>query len=231
MKIRNRAHFSTLRTEGAILPPDLLERIQEGDPDVGGLAPTDYHLLPGERLNEVISRSWKRMMSAWRRFQVDLERMPVDDPGTTVTRERLLLVLFQELGYGRLQTSRAIELDNRSYPVSHTWNNVPIHLVGARIDLDKRTAGVAGAARSSPHSMVQDLLNRSEGHLWAFLSNGSLLRILRDNISLVRQAYVEFDLQAMFEGEVYADFTLLWMLCHESRLEAEMPEDFWLEQW
>ncbi len=33
------------------------------------------------------------------------------------------------------------------------------------------------------------------------------------------------------EGEVYADFVLLWLLCHESRVEAERPEDCWLEQW
>ncbi len=231
MRIRHRSSFSSVRTEGAILPPDLLERVQEGDGDLGGLKPSDYHLQPGERLNEVVSRSWNRMLGAWRNFRSDLERLPEGDPGTTVTRERLLLVLFQELGYGRLQTSRAMEVDGKSYPVSHNWNGVPIHLVGARVELDRRTPGVAGAARSSPHSMMQELLNRSDDHLWAFLSNGDQLRILRDNISLVRQAYVEFDLHELFEGEAYADFTLLWMLCHESRVEAEVPEEFWLERW
>ncbi|MFV2044158.1 MAG: Eco57I restriction-modification methylase domain-containing protein, partial [Anaerolineales bacterium] len=231
MRLRHRTSFSTIRTEGAILPPDLLERIHEGDNDLGGLKERDYHLQPGERLNEVISRSWNRMLGTWRNIQADLKKLPDEDPGTTVTRERLLLVLFQELGYGRLQTTKALELEGKSYPVSHEWNRVPIHLVGARVGLDKRTPGVAGAARSSPHSMVQELLNRSDEHLWAFLSNGYQLRILRDNISLVRQAYVEFDLHDLFEGEAYSDFTLLWMLCHESRVEADVPEEFWLEKW
>ncbi len=231
MRLRHRTSFSTIRTEGAILPPDLLERIHEGDNDLGGLKERDYHLQPGERLNEVISRSWNRMLGAWRNIQADLKKLPDKDPGTTVTRERLLLVLFQELGYGRLQTTKALEIEGKSYPVSHEWNRVPIHLVGARVELDKRTPGVAGAARSSPHSMVQELLNRSDEHLWAFLSNGYQLRILRDNISLVRQAYVEFDLHDLFEGEAYSDFTLLWMLCHESRVEADEPEEFWLEKW
>ncbi|MHC4458682.1 MAG: Eco57I restriction-modification methylase domain-containing protein, partial [Planctomycetota bacterium] len=139
--------------------------------------------------------------------------------GTTITRERWLLPLFQELGYGRLITSRAIEIDGKSYPISHLWQHTPIHLVGCQIDLNRRTPGVAGAARSSPHSLVQELLNRSDEHLWAFLSNGLRLRILRDNISLTRQAYVEFDLEAMMEGEVYADFVLFWLLCHQSRVE------------
>ena len=79
--------------------------------------------------------------------------------------------------------------------------------------------------------MLQEFLNRSEEHLWGFVSNGLQLRILRDNVSFTRQAYVEFDLEAMFEGEVYSDFFILWLLCHQSRIEADVPEDCWLEKW
>ncbi len=42
---------------------------------------------------------------------------------------------------------------------------------------------------------------------------------------------MEFDLEAMMNGEVYADFVLLWLLCHQSRVEAERPEECWLEKW
>ena len=82
--------------------------------------------------------------------------------------------------------------------------------------------------------MVQEFLNRSAHDLWAFVSNGLKLLILRDNASLTRQAYVEFDLEGIFEGEAYADFRLLWMVCHQSRLEGtakDRPETCWLEQW
>ena len=79
--------------------------------------------------------------------------------------------------------------------------------------------------------MVQEYLNRSDDQLWAFLSNGLQLRILRDNVSLSRQAFVEFDLAAMMDGEIYADFALLWLLCHQSRVEAERQDGCWLEQW
>ena len=78
---------------------------------------------------------------------------------------------------------------------------------------------------------MQELLNRSDDHLWAFVSNGLRLRMLRDNVSLSRQAYVEFDLEAMMEGELYSDFVLLWLLCHQSRVEGERPEECWLEKW
>src|SRR5207302_6830169 len=98
-------------------------------------------------------------------------------------------------------------------------------------DLDHQTKGASGTLRNSPHSLVQELMNRSEHHMWGIVSNGLHLRILRDNVSLTRQAYVEFDLEALMNGEVYADFVLLWLLCHQSRVEAERPEECWLEKW
>jgi hypothetical protein len=78
---------------------------------------------------------------------------------------------------------------------------------------------------------VQEFLNRSEEHLWGFLSNGFTLRVLRDHHSLTRQAYVEFDLRAIMDGELYSEFLLLWMVCHQSRVEADEPGECWLETW
>src|SRR6266566_6903928 len=231
MQLRQRHQFTTIRTEGSILPADLLQRINEREAGLAGLKPEDYHLPGNLKLNEAINQSWNRLLGAWTAFRSALEKLPDTDPATTLTREKWLLPAFNELGYGRLLTARAIEIDGRSYPVSHGWQHTPLHLVGAGVDLDKRTAGVAGAARMSPHGLVQELLNRSEAHLWGMVSNGLRLRILRNNVSLTRQAYVEFDLEAMMDGEVYADFVLLWLLCHESRVEAEKPEECWLEKW
>jgi hypothetical protein len=221
MQTRARNVFATIRTEGALLPADLLARIAEGDPQVPGLAPDDYHLLPGEKINEATNRAWNRLLGAWTAFRAAMARRPPGDPATGETRDRWLLPLFQELGYGRLTPTRALDVDGKSFPVSHGWGHVPIHLVGAGVDLDRRTAGVAGAARTSPHSMVQELLNSSEAHLWAVVSNGLRLRLLRDTARLTKQAYVEFDLEAMMDGEVYSDFVLLWLLAHLSRVESE----------
>ncbi len=70
--------------------------------------------------------------------------------------------------------------------------------------------------------------------MWGFVSNGYRLRILRDNKSLTRQAFVEFDLLSMLEGQVYPDFKLLWLLCHQSSVEvddAAHPEHCRLERW
>lgn len=222
--------FQTIRTEGAILPPDILRRIAAEDVD--GMTPEAYHLPPGTKPRESIAQAWAALKGHWKAFQEARANLPESDlSGTAVTNERWLLPLFKELDYGRLVTSKSPEIDERVYPIERSYKYTPIHLIGCKLPLDRRTQGARGAATASPHSMVQEFLNRSSDHLWAFLSNGLQLRVLRDNVSLSRQAYVEFDLEAMMEGEVYADFALLWLLCHQSRIESENAVDCWLEKW
>ena len=225
--------FTTVRTEGGLLPPHVLSQILKGDKDLKGASPATYHLAPGERINEATSRSWTRLSAVWRTFRGRVAALSHTNTGTSLTRDNWLLILFQELGYGRLQKARGMQVEGRGYPVSHVWGSTPIHLLGLHVGLDRKTAGVVGAARMSPHGVVQELLNRSDQHLWGIVSNGIQLRVLRGNASLTRQAYIEFDLKGMMEGEVYTDFVLLWLLCHQSRFEVQhgRPKDCWLERW
>ena len=214
-----------------MLPQDLLARIQGGDPNLVGTKAESYHLGPHERIGEAANRSWSRLVATWRAFQKALEKEPESSLATGLTRDRWLLPVFQELGYGRLPKSTAIEFEDKTYAISHLWHHSPIHLLGCRIDLDHRQKGVAGAAKSSPHGLVQEFLNRSDDQLWGFVTNGYRLRVLRDHHSMTRQAYVEFDLQTIMDGEQYSEFLLLWLLCHQSRVEADKPEECWLEAW
>jgi methylase of polypeptide subunit release factors len=225
--------LSTVRTEGGLLPADILAKILAGDGRIPGTTPEDYHLPKGEKLNESINRAWSRVRALWEKFRLQREALTDTDTGTSQTRETLLLPLFAELGYGRLFSSKAEDrtVGDKVFSISHFWHHSPIHLVGCQVELDRKAKGVRGAAQSSPHSMVQDFLNRSEGHLWGFCSNGLRLRILRDNQSLSRQAFIEFDLESMFEGEVFSDFALLWLLCHQSRVESDDTATCWLEIW
>src|SRR5690625_585999 len=219
------------RSEGALLPADLLQRIQAGDPSLPALTPQTYHLPGSMRLNEAASRAWNALLGAWKSFRDAADNLPEGELGTSITRERWLLPLFQELNYGRLLPRNAAEIDGKSYAISHGYGHAPIHLVGFRVDLDRRTRGVAGAAHGSPHSLLQEYLNRTEDTLWGIVSNGLSIRVLRDNLRLTRPAYLEFDLQAMMEGEQYSDFVLLYLVLHQSRLEAQEPEQTVLEQW
>jgi type I restriction-modification system DNA methylase subunit len=233
MTTSTRNPFTTIHTEGALLPVDLLQRIVAGDSTLGGLDSENYHLPGTEKLNEAINRSWNRLLGAWATFQTSRGRLGEGDAGTSLTRERWLMPLFQELGYGRLQAAKPVTLEGKEYRVSHAWGEAPIHLVGCGVNLDRRQSGVTGASKSSPHSLVQEFLNRNPNQLWGMLSNGLTLRVLRDNASLTRQAYLEFDLEAMLTGEVYADFVVLWLVCHQSRVETRdgKPESCWLEIW
>jgi hypothetical protein len=232
MRTRRNNDFTTIRVEGAILPAGILKRVAAGDTSLGGLDENSYHLTSGEKINEAISASWNRLLGSWANYKGAVGKLPANGTATTETRDRWLLPLFQELGYGRLIAARkSVEVHGKTYPISHFWNNVPIHLVGSGVSIDKAQARIPGAARTNPHGLAQEFINRSDDHLWAFVSNGKRLRVLRDNSDLVRQAFVEFDLESLMEGEVYSDFILLWLLCHQSRVEAEKPADFWLEKW
>jgi hypothetical protein len=229
--MKSLSSFIAITSEGGLLPADFLHELPDPKTSIEGVTPVGYHLAEGERLNEQINRSWHRLKGCWENFKKAIAGKELGQPTTTDTRERWLLPLFQELGFGRVTIAKPIEVDGRSYPVSHGWNQVPIHLVGSHADLDGRTPGAVGAAKASPHSLVQSALNASDDHLWGILSNGLNLRLLRDNITLTRLAYVEFDLQAMFDGDLYSEFFVLWLVCHQSRFEGEKPAQFWLERW
>ena len=109
--------------------------------------------------------------------------------------------------------------------------HIAFRAVGWDVSLDHRTANREARA---PHSVMQEQLNRDDTRLWGLLCNGTTLRLLRDSATLISQSYVEFDLRAIFEGELFSDFVLLYVACHESRFAVHGdsgPESCYLEQW
>jgi hypothetical protein len=231
---RRTDEFQTIRSEGGLLPPDLLRRILDPKEKLEGTRPEDYRLSPSERLNEVITQSWTKLRKHWAEFRSASEKLPKEEPATGLTNDKWSLPLLRELGFGLLPTCAGPQINGRSYAINRFFGPVPIHLVGCGLSLDRRAAGVRGAAAVNPHGLVQDFLNRSSGHLWAIVSNGLRFRVLRDSQTLSRQSFLEFDLEAMFDGEVYSDFVLLWLMAHATRFtprEGDRPETCWLEQW
>lgn len=224
------ALLSCVTTEGGLLPPDLLHRILAEDKALPGLAPADYHL--DIRLGEAASRAWIALQVPWRAFRAEMERQPEGEPATRVTIEKWLLPLFRELGYGWLrQEPGRFSAEGQSYPFAYGYGHVPLSFHGAFVGLDRKERGSEAGARMSPHGLLQHFLNLSDGHLWGFVSNGVLLRILRDHHSLTSAAYVEIDLERIFDGGLYSEFLLVFLLCHQSRVEAVQPQGTWLEKW
>lgn len=227
----------TVRSEGGLLPPELLDRITDPhEKDLPGLDPVrDYGLEPNTRLTEAAARSWERAKAYWGAFKARLEG---SRPGAElgITRQLWLIPLLAELGYDDLDyRQHAEEVNGRSFHVSHRATSdpsaPPLHLVAASQSLDRADPSAPGP-KASPHGFLQSYLNETD-HLWGIVSNGRQLRILRDNASLTRPAYLEFDLEGMMEGGVFADFTLLWLVAHRSRLPkgTSDTDSCFLEQW
>ena len=214
--------FETVTTRGALLPTDFLAKLSQKPGEVKHTKPGHYN-HSGEKLNEVISRAWNTLNINWKHFSEQEEK------STAVTRDRWLIPLFRELDYGNLKKAQKQTIDEKDYPISHTRDNVPIHLLGTDISLDHRTAG---KTRQIPHSMMQEYLNKPETPIWGILTNGYKLRILRENSSMTRQAYIEFDLEKMMESQAFSDFTLLYLICHESRFTKQTKDNRQIiEEW
>jgi len=226
----------SIRIVGGVLPPSLIGHLQDGTlGSAESRSAKSYHLVGSESVRDGAPRAWSYLRGAWSAWH-DADQGRVEgSAGTGPARERWLLPLLRELGYGQVPAAaHGLTIDGTDYPVSHIWQHVPVHLLGPGVNLDKRNPGVAGAARA-PQAIAQELLNRTDQHLWAILSNGTRLRLLRDSTALVGSAYVEFDLEAIFDGELYAEWLILFQLAHVSRLEVRSeehgPASCWLETW
>jgi hypothetical protein len=230
---RTKNEFQTIRSEGGLLPPDLLRRVVDAKGNLPGAKPEDYGLPVGERLNEAVTQSWNRMRRHWADFRAAARNLPEAETGTGLTNDKWSVPLLRELGFGLLPTTPGPEIAGKTYAINRFFGTTAVHLVGCNLSLDRRAAGVRGAT-TNPHGLVQEFLNRSGNHLWAIVSNGLRFRVLRDNQALSRQSYLEFDLEAIFSGEVYSDFVLLWLMAHATRFAHQrenQPESCWLEQW
>ncbi|MFJ5542696.1 Eco57I restriction-modification methylase domain-containing protein [Micromonospora chalcea] len=210
--------YPAVRVEGGLLPAGLVQRIGDGAAGLPGADAASYGLQSGESVRRYANRSYAYLQEQWRDFKRQRERAG-DTAPARLTRERWLLILLRELGYDGIESlPSGITVDEKLFPVSHRWEAVPMHLLGWGTDLDRRTPGMRGAAAAAPHSLMQQLLNRSEQQLWGIVANGQRVRLLRDSTSLVGSAYLEFDLEAIFEGDLFPDFVLLYRVAHATRL-------------
>ncbi|QBI53077.1 Eco57I restriction-modification methylase domain-containing protein [Streptomonospora litoralis] len=213
---RNRV-LSAVCTVGGLLPADLLVRLGEGA-EMPGSRPGGYGNSGSRAVREEAECCWHRLRSVWRELCADAAA----DAAVT----RWVETLFAELGFGSVPPvgPEGIRADGSGC--------VPIHITAWRDDLDDRPAGDDTAA---PHSLVQVWLNRNSEHLWAVLTNGRRLRLLRAASSASAiGGYVEFDVEAIFGGGLFDDFVLLYRLLHATRFAAadgQGPSSCRLEQW
>ncbi|HHV36538.1 MAG TPA: N-6 DNA methylase [Candidatus Cloacimonetes bacterium] len=226
--IKDNQALSHIHSEGSLLSRDFLLKLLSGNGAIPAFLPKDYRLSAGERLNEAATRSYARLSRLWKSFQAHLKTLPPENSGTTETRSMWLIPLFQELGYGSLQSIRGESIEGKSYPQSHEAQEpLALHLMSHKWDLDRRPRSARDNSfllSGSPFSLMQEYLNRNQKKLWGILTNGNSLRLMRNNASLTRSSYLGFDLKAIFDSDSYADFFLLWLICHQSRFAVSLDE-------
>jgi hypothetical protein len=215
-------NYPSIRIEGAILSPDILEGLHD---DTFGQRPADFGLDSGTKVKDEIARAWADAQDYWRIFQRKLETLKADSPATTETRNLWMVPVLGLMGYQLEYQPKATELNGKTYAISHRVVNrayTPLHIIGYQdaAGLDKKPERThIGTPRMSAHGLVQEYLNLHD-ELYGIVTNGRVLRLLRDSSRLIKLTYLEFDLDRIFTDGLFADFAVLYRLLHVSRFPA-----------
>jgi hypothetical protein len=234
--------YRAIRIEGGLIPAEELTRLTLlADPQATEQTESHYHIPKGLKLRDEIARDFKIALNLWQDFQALRQRQDLRAHDLTV-REWLLPLLRDVLHFHDAARCAPIEHAGHQYAVGHAGNGgrVPLVLAGSDEPLDaaaerfgETNPDTGKTRRRSPFMLAQEAVNASDASLWAIVSNGLTLRILRDNASLTRPAYIEVDLEALFTEELLADFSAFWLLAHASRFGAPdaPPADCPWERW
>ncbi len=224
--------FDAISIEGGLLPAEWLAKVALLDAPQQGTA--DYSLRKGLNLRDELGRYWRIAQAHWADFQA-ARRQSHDSQAIS---QRLIKGLLEDVFEATdIELLSAPELiAERIYPITARAAAGRLPLVVGPHDalLDARLPrfGEAGRQRSA-FGLLQDYLNAADTALWGIASNGLLLRLVRDNASLTRPAWIEADLERIFGEDRFADFSLLWLLIHISRFgkPGQPPEHCALEAW
>lgn len=208
--------YPGIRIEGAILSPDMLDRLD----DTQGQRPVDFGFDSSVKVKDEIARAWADAQDYWRIFDRKLGSLKTNSPATTETRNNWIVPLLGLLGYQLEYQSRSVELNGKVYPISHraiNRGNAVIHIIGCGepAGLDRKPE--RAALRMSAHALLQEYLNLTD-QVYGIVTNGRMLRLLRDSSRLVKLTYLEFDLDRIFSDGLFADFAIMFRLLHASRL-------------
>ncbi|MFA7586512.1 MAG: N-6 DNA methylase, partial [Novosphingobium sp.] len=183
-------------------------------------APEDYSVRKGLQIREEIATAFRVGQSHFDAFA------RIEHPSATATT-RFIAEFFKE-------TFGFTDLVPTSSPIALIASDrVPVVVVPPTEPLDRRSPTLSTDRSRSPAFALQDQLNDSDATLWGIVTNGMQLRLMRDNASLTRPAYIEADLAQMFTNEDIASFAVLWLLIHRSRFgSGDSPAtDCALERW
>ncbi|MEC4595105.1 N-6 DNA methylase [Nitrospirillum amazonense] len=211
--------WPSLTLEGNLIAPAMIASIDRRQAPEQTEA--DYRIRKGLTIRDEIS-------TAFRVGQAHLDVFAkLQNPSAEATRRFVRDFLAETFGFN--------DLDQADGAVAFlAGGRVPIVVVPPAEDkLDRRSPTLSTDRSRSPAFVLQDYLNDSDAALWGLVTNGAVIRLMRDNASLTRPAYIEADLAAIFTNEDAASFAVLWSLIHRTRFGAAgtPATDCVLERW
>lgn len=227
--------LAAIHIEGSLIAPAEVFRIAHQTPDEK--MAVDYGSLKGTDLREKISGLFNVGRATWRGYDA------INNPTVQQTAAFAKSMLEEVFGFEGLKGPVDHTTNDHRYRIAWEAKGGRVPVVVAAPDAEVDAFGKAlpefgdGSAGSrskrSAAVLLQDWLNASDEALWGLAFAGDRIRLMRDNASFTRPAYIEADLGAIFRDEMYADFTALWLLIHASRfgLEGTSPTDCALERW
>ncbi|OLP45721.1 Eco57I restriction-modification methylase domain-containing protein [Rhizobium oryziradicis] len=216
--ITDMSSWPSLSLEGNLIAPAMIAKIDQRQ--ASEQSPEDYSVRKGLQIREEIATAFRVGQSHFDAFA------KIERPSAAATSRFFSGFLKETFGYADIAAASA--------PIAlSTSGRVPIVVVPPQEQLDRRSPTLSADRSRSPAFALQDHLNDSEDALWGIVTNGVHLRLMRDNASLTRPAYIEADLTQIFTNEDIASFAVLWLLIHRSRFgAADTPAtDCALERW
>lgn len=226
-----RLAFEALSIEGALLSPEWLAKVAQLQAEQQ--SGPDYRVPKGLNLRDEIGRSWRIAQAYWSELRAGLQ---ANADGAVLAEKFVTALLKESLGFQSLVAAPPLELGGRQFNVGlqALEGRVPVVVAPAGTGIDSLLPLFGeGGRRRSAFGLAQEFLNASPDALWGLVTDGLVLRVVRDNASLTRPAWIEADLGRIFSEERYADFAALWLLIHETRFgqKDRPPTECALERW
>ena len=220
----------SVHNEGLLFVPQVLEDLMRGKLDAEFPPKLDEGDDPASVRAFVFDRA-KRLYAS---FMESSAQTNVD----AVTRKFVVNLLDNALGWD-FDKAAAVAEKAGAFLVSpvlcggedaSTPLAFPVILAPHTIGLDESNPrfhgwGLSDASRSATR-FAQEFLNERDDFLWAIVTNGRELRLVRDNPSLTRPSFLSFDLTAILSGPGdFPAFAFLWRMLHASRAEGVSAEN------
>ncbi len=211
--------WPSLSLEGNLIAPAMVAKIDRGE--AAEQSEESYDVRKGLTIREEISLAFRVGQAHFDSFA------KLEAPSPDATRRFVRDFLKETYGFTDLADTSGV------VACIAGGRRVPVVVVPPAEALDRRSATLSTDRSRSPTFALQDYLNEHDEALWGLATNGTHLRLLRDNASLTRPAHIEADLGQIFVNEDAASFAALWLIIHRTRFGASgtPATDCALERW